>query len=370
MELNRYVPCKDEEIKIHGRTVFDNPLTLFWTGSGIELNADGSELYIETETDYSEFEQWIRIEINGFSTIKMPLQKGKSKICVFHGMSKETIKNVRLIKEVQPMQRDIHSYLKIHAVESDGRLYPMQDRKYKIEFIGDSITSGEGLGGTKGLNEWLPIIFTTYKNYAVQTAEALNADYRIISQSGWGVYSSWDNNLTHTLPKVYPKICSVLDNEVSRRFGACRDNDFNLWKPDVIVINLGSNDSSAFTSPGWTDPETGIFHKQRLNEDGKYNKEDIKKFRDAVYNFVAMLRNYNPDAYILWSYGMIGRGLLPYIEDAVLSYAYEHKDSRVSVQLLPDIKDEWIGANNHPGIEAHTAAAKTLIERLTEILNR
>ena len=158
MELNRYVPCKDEEIKIHGRTVFDNPLTLFWTGSGIELNTDGSELYIETETDYSEFEQWIRIEINGFNTIKMPLQKGKSKICVFHGMSKETIKNVRLIKEVQPMQRDIHSYLKIHAVESDGRLYPMQDRKYKIEFIGDSITSGEGLGGTKGLNEWLPII--------------------------------------------------------------------------------------------------------------------------------------------------------------------------------------------------------------------
>lgn len=370
MELKQYNPLKEEKIKIHGRISGKEPLTLFWSGSALELNTSARNMYVNVNSDYSIFEQWIRVEINGYSTIKMPVAKGRTRLCIFHGLETDAVKNVRIIKEVQPIQRDEKSFLQIESIEADGELYAVEDRKYKIEFIGDSITSGEGLGGSRGLNEWQPIIFTTYKNYAVQTATALRADYRIISQSGWGVYSSWDNNLTHTLPKVYEGVCTVLDNEVSREFGAAEENDFEAWQPNVVVVNLGTNDMFAFTSPAWTDPETGIVYKQRLDADGKHNKEDAAKFADAVYSFIEKIRKCNPNAYILWVYGMIGREMLPYIESAVYRYIAETKDEKVGIQLLPDLKEEWEGANNHPGIPSHTAAAQTLTERLKEILSR
>ena len=43
-------------------------------------------------------------------------------------------------------------------------------------------------------------------------------------------------------------------------------------------------------------------------------------------------------------------------------------DYNVSFTLLPDLKDEWIGANNHPNVLSHTAAANTLTESINAIL--
>lgn len=368
MNLNEYIPLKDPNIKIHGRTSGILPLTLFWTGSAVELRADGAELYIEAQTDFNEFEQWIRIELNGFDIIRTPLERGINRICVFRGMNPETVKRVRLIKEVQPMQRDQTSFLRILSVRTDGRLYPVEDKRYKIELVGDSITSGEGLGAARGLNEWLPAVFTTRGHYAEIVSKRLNADYRIISQSGWGTYSSWDNNPFHALPKIYTKICSVLDGELPAGMGSCGDYDFSEWKPDVIVVNLGTNDAGAFNSPAWEDPADGRVYKQRKNGDGSYNGEDIRKFTDAAYSFLKLLRKCNPDAYILWAYGMIGRELLPYIEGTVQDYARENRDEKTGFALLPDLREEWMGANNHPGAPSHKAAAEALEEIISAIL--
>lgn len=366
--LKKYIPIENENIKIHGRTVCANPLPLFWNGSGIEVNVDGSELYFDIETDYSIHEQWIRIEINGYSMIRMSLNKGINRVCAFRGMVADKIKNVRLIKEIQPMQIDPQCFMAVHSLECDGKLYPVEEKEYKIEFIGDSITSGEGLAGNNTFSEWIPTIFTTENNYAVQTAKNVGADYRIVSQSGWGVYSSWDNNLTHTLPYIYDKVCGTLNNDVNMKMGSCREYDFSEWKPDCIVVNLGCNDTFAFTSPAWTDEKTGITYKQRLNDDGTYNEEDTLKFQNAVYDFIKVIRKYNPQSHILWCYGMIGRGLLPYIEKAVCNYINDTSDYNVSFTLLPDLKDEWIGANNHPNVLSHTAAANTLTESINAIL--
>jgi len=54
-----------ENLTIHGRTTESlSPLTLFWTGSGIEVNVNGSELWIEVEVDYDQYEPWISTLVN------------------------------------------------------------------------------------------------------------------------------------------------------------------------------------------------------------------------------------------------------------------------------------------------------------------
>lgn len=378
--MNTYIPCREENIFILGRTVAADPLPLFWTGSGIEFTVDGSELYIDFTTDYDIYEQWVRVEINGSAMLRTALPKGRSSLCVYRGMNKDNRRTVCVYKEVQPMRGDQGNCLLIDGIRTDGKLLYQEPKKRRLEFIGDSITSGEGLAGAAGMTEWCPAIFSTQEHYAVLTAKKLNADIRILSQSGWGTYCSWDNAPERAMPLYYEQICGVISGrtdsreegmtsaEGPMRLGAGRRNDFSSWQPDAVIVNLGTNDGGAYDGPAWTEPGTGIIHKQRRNGDGSYERESVQRFTGAVYDFLAKLRKNNPQAYILWVYGMLGNSMQPYLEETIDRYSKDTGDSRVSFLPLPDTKPEWAGTNNHPGALSHQAAAKVLCEELSRLL--
>ena len=81
-------------LKVHGRTTGSlSPLTMFWTGSALELNAKGSELWIEVEVDYDTYEPWINILINSVPVSRQMLIAGRYWVCVFRGMNEIAIKN-------------------------------------------------------------------------------------------------------------------------------------------------------------------------------------------------------------------------------------------------------------------------------------
>lgn len=369
IDLKEYLLSDINNLKIHGRTTGHlSPLSLFWTGSGIELNVKASELWVKLEAAYDVYEPWIAITVNGVLVSRQMVTAGEHWICVFRGMNGEVTKNIRIFKETQALNEDPNSRLQIHGLKCDGEFMPVEDRSYKIEFIGDSITSGEGAVGSKEEDDWIMMWFSSVENYTYMVAKELNADYRVISQSGWGVYTSYDNNPNKNIPSHYEKICSTIEGETNKALGGYKDNNFNAWQPDVIVINLGTNDEGAFYNPMWKDELTGRIHKQRLNEDGTFDTEDLKNFEDAVSNFLIKLRKYNPKAHLIWAYGMLGDGMMPAIKRGVAAYKKQSKDENVSVVLLPNTTDETVGARLHPGILAHKEAANVLIEHIKNIL--
>lgn len=369
-KLRQYALSEISNIKVHGRTTGClNPLTMFWTGSAVELNAKGSELWIEVEAAYDMYEPWISILINSAPVSRRMLTAGRYWICVFRGMSENTVKNVRIVKDVQAMNGDPGCLLQIHGVKSDGEFLPVEERPYKLEFIGDSITSGEGAVGAKMEEDWISMWFSAVGNYAFLTAEALNADCRIISQSGWGVLTSWDNNPRFNIPDYYEKVCGILSGEKNEALGAHKENDFSSWQPDIVVVNLGTNDCGAFYNQEWKDAVTGESHKQRLNEDGSFNEEDLKAFGKAVESFLDKLRKYNTKAHILWAYGMLGLPMMPAIKSAVEAYRKRTGDGKVSVLELSEMTAETVGARYHPGLPAHQKAAQELTEYIRKILS-
>lgn len=360
-----------EHLKVHGRTTGSlSPLTLFWTGSGIELNARGTELWIEVEADYDVYEPWISIVINSVPVSRQMLTAGRHWLCIFRGMNENAVKNVRVLREVQAMSGDSGCSLQIHAVKCDGEFVPVQEKPYKIEFIGDSITSGEGAIGAKAEEDWIPMWFSAIHNYTAMTAEVLNAEYRVISQSGWGVLTSWDNNPHANIPEYYGQVCGLLTGERNVALGAHAENDFHAWQPDVVVVNLGTNDGGAFHSPAWSDPVSGEMHKQRLNEDGSPNEEDIQSFEEAAEQFLDKLRQYNRHAHIVWAYGMLGIPMMPAIYRAVDRYVKKSGDRQVSVFQLPNTTDETVGSRYHPGRLAHEQTALALSGYIKELLQR
>lgn len=363
--LKTFTMDRLENIHIYGRTGSQKmPLPLFWTGSGVELLVTGTELWMEVETDYDMYEPWISIEINGAWIGRQMITAGKKGICIFRNMDRAAAKKVRIFRDVQAMSDDGTLFLQIYGFKTDGEFQEVPQKSRKIEIIGDSITSGEGTIGAKEELDWISMWFTALYDYAVMTADRLDADFRIVSQSGWGIVTSWDNDPHCSLPDFYEKVCGLCKGRRNEEAGAKEDYDFSKWQPDAVIINLGTNDAGAFDNEGWTDPETGETFKQHKNADGTYNKEDERRLVEKAKSFLRTVRRNNPYARILWAYGMLGTPILSMLETAVTEYTKESKDQNVKVVVLPEAQGEGIGARSHPGVVNHRQAADILVKEL------
>ncbi|HLK38470.1 MAG TPA: SGNH/GDSL hydrolase family protein [Polyangiaceae bacterium] len=110
--------------------------------------------------------------------------------------------------------------------EPGGALEPphTKPRKRRIEFIGDSITAGYGNEGTSPTCPFSAKTENEFLTYAAIAARNLKADHVTLAWSGKtieGMAQLWDR----TLPA-----------RADSRW------DFGSWVPDVVVVNLGTND--------------------------------------------------------------------------------------------------------------------------------
>jgi len=366
--LNKFLPGDIKELRILGRTVKDkNPLVLFWTGSGIELNFEGTELWCEFASDYSCYEQWIAVYVNGALLSRQMLQKGKQQVCLFRNLQTKKVNHVKVVKEVQAMPGDPEAYLAIHALYGDGEFCKLPEPACRIEFIGDSITSGEGSCGGTVEQDWVAMWFSASHGYPQLVSERLGAECRVVSQSGYGVYCAYDNNLDHVMPLYYEQVCGVLEGERNRTLGAGDAYDFSDWQPDYIVINLGTNDGGAFHNPEWCDEATGRKNKMYNGADGLPAAECLKKVEGAVAGFLSTVRKNNRSAYILWAYGMMGTVVEPAIKAGIAAYCDTTGDKKVRYIALEEIQGEEIGARFHPGIRGHKKTAEQLCRVISEL---
>lgn len=313
---------ENSRIKIMGRTAqSEDGVDFFWSASGFEANANGSELWARIESDYDKFEVWISVWLNGVQTARLILNKGTNDICLYRNLPSANVKNVRVYKETQAMGDDAKHRFLLKSLSTDGDLLPVTPQPLRIEFIGDSITSGEGTVGAKGETDWTSIFFGATKTWAFKLASSLGADFNVISQSGWGVVCGYDGNLDHALPKYYGEVCSV-----ANRFGGERKWDFKNFEPDWVIVNLGTNDQNPCQS----------------------RPEIAEIFEAGVISFLTKIRENNPKAKIVWCYGMIGHILAERLQKAVDAYKAQSGDKDVQYILLPEIDMEKTGALSHP----------------------
>lgn len=353
----------NENIKVHGRhTVTNDVLHLFWTGSSVEINAKCKEMWILVEGAYSFHEHYIAVEINGAISQRVMLSGEKQWIPLFRNFNESKITNIKVIKEVQAMSEDSGNVLNVYAIKTDGEILPVSDRKLKIEFIGDSITSGEGAMGNGEDEDWISFFFSHVNSYPYLVSKKLDADYQVFSQSGWGVYCSWDNKPQFCIPKYYEDVCSVLVHHDLDKYLVREKYDFSSFETDVVVINLGTNDDGAFHSDSYTD-ELGNVYKLRMEND-TYVSEDAKKVEDAIYEFLKIVRKNNSKAKILWPLGMLGSGLSPVVQEAIKRFNSDCNDD-VTFIALPNITKEDTGARFHPGRKSHEKCAEIIADYIS-----
>lgn len=341
-------------VKHLGRTYFhENTLWLALSGSGIEFSFYGKHLEMllqgddnapsQTTDDKARFAIWI----DGIRVTDELLTKSETH-CILIDNPFPASYHVRMIKLSEaPM-----SIIGIGQLTADSAatITPVKESDRKIEFIGDSITCGYGIDDDDLEHAFSTATEDVTKAYAYLAAQALHADYSMVSYSGHGIISGY----TETSEKVTDELLPPFYPLVGFSHGAYKGQaltaaawDFTAFSPDLIVINLGTNDDS---------------YCQDI-------KERQEEFADLYQAFLKEIRSNNPKAAILCSYGIMNERLYPYIENAVTSYKEQNGDKNIHLLRFTMQTDaDGYVVNYHPSIKTHNAAAWALVQKIKEIM--
>jgi hypothetical protein len=112
---------------------------------------------------------------------------------------------------------------------------------HRIEFIGDSLTAGYGIECTSGDQGFSGETQSAWSTYAMESSRQVGAAPHLVAFSGKGVFQNYGGNLEEPMPVLYPR--TITDDPASQW-------DFTSFVPDVVVINLGTNDFSAAIGMG------------------------------------------------------------------------------------------------------------------------
>ena len=182
--------ANDTNVKMLGRTYFYNDALWFsLSGSGAEFEFTGTKAEITMVGDYmasSQNRARFSIYVNDKLVIDNMLSDTEKTYNIFESKEEEVV-HVKVIKLSESCNSTIG--IKDINVVSENGIHPSKNKTNKIEFIGDSITCGYGVDA-KDQNESFKTDTEDFsKTYAYKTAEALDADYSVVSYSGYGVVS-------------------------------------------------------------------------------------------------------------------------------------------------------------------------------------
>ena len=181
-----------------------------------------------------------------------------------------------------------HQYgeIGISALTFDGTMLKKPaDKDLYIEFIGDSISNGYGILGNYSQGDGSALWSDATQAYNFLTAEALNADFSNPSWSGLGCKYGYSSI---TMQDVYP----------AQRYNFDKNTPYAFDKePNIVVLALGTNDNS--------------------------KGPDAASIRTGLKEMLTLVRAKNPNAPIVWIYGMMTNNLNTMIEEVVAEYGGE-----------------------------------------------
>lgn len=376
--VNIYLINKIPEIHFLGRNVPGgeklNYRTLFWHGSGFEVHFEGQELWALMEADYISMEPWIAVYLNGRINSRQMITKGKQWVCLARGFDEYYKTDIRVIKDTQPQTDDVYHSLKIHklAISKGGKFTSLPEKKMKIEFIGDSITTGEGLYGAVSDMDWISCHMSVSKTYAYLAADMLDADFRIMSQGGYGIVTGYNNSPYKVIPPHYENVCSIMGGPVYEKLGGNMAYDFSEWQPDYIVVYLGTNDRGSLYFEPFVDEVTGMEYKHNLGPDGLASAEDAEMITNGTKTFLTILRKNNPNAKIIWATGMMDiPEVMPAINAGIEEYKTIASDKNVYTITFDsmgcEVEEEDKGSRGHPGPKTQKLGAKKLADFINSL---
>ncbi|MCI5750990.1 MAG: GDSL-type esterase/lipase family protein [Oscillospiraceae bacterium] len=349
------VVLTEENVKLTGRTeLIDDTLWCAFSGTGADFVYTGKGLDITIVGDGaatvgSDNQARVAVYVNGERVVDEMIDSAEKTFRVAEN-DEITTSEIQIIKLSETAQSTIG--IKPFVLAEGESVAPAEAKPLKIEFIGDSITCGYGVDDEVKENHFSTSTEDVTKAYAYKTAQLLDADYSMVSISGWGIISGYTNDPSkkadsQQIPLYYGKLGYSYNKFAGTTAPQDIDWDFSRFKPDIIVINLGTNDNSYV----------------------KGDKDKRAEFEAAYMDFIGQVRENNPDADIFCVLGIMGAELFNEMGEAAIIYSEDNGDDKVHFLQLPT-QDGTLGyaADWHPTEATHEVAAEYLAGEIKNTL--
>lgn len=223
-------------------------------------------------------------------------------------------------------------------------LAPPERPDRRIEFIGDSLTTGFGNVGGGPTCPFTAATEDGYRSYAALAGRMLGAEVHVVAWGGRGVVRNYDLDSIDTIPQLYER--TLPEDPLSRW-------DFSGWTPHAVVIEAGTND---FGHPGL----------------------DIDSFERGYVELVTTVRRRYPQAFILCAYPGVTDDWPVNVRHGTLSReAMDRVVKKLAGAGVTRVKafaferaaaDDGFGCLWHPSLPTHEAMARRLRAVVSEAL--
>ncbi|MFE1834558.1 SGNH/GDSL hydrolase family protein [Streptomyces sviceus] len=309
-----------------------NTVQYSWPGVYFEGRVSGTGVGIVLNDSAADYD----VQIDG-TTVATLVTPGNTTHWI-SGLSNRS-HTVRLVKR-NDTPGDTSAFGGFVAAPGGAVLSKPAPRSRQIEFVGDSLTVGYGNLSTSRTctADQLRRNTNSDVSYGALTARQLNADYQINGYSGLGMVRNYNGGRTDvTYRTFYDRALLSVSGDVWRNPGT--------WRPQVVVINLGTNDFSTAVNPGepWTPDSLAA------------------AYRGAYGDFIQKLRTrYGTGTTIV----AVGAGQYAGHVQQVVKARNDAGDSRVRYWSLDDSGLDFLGCDWH--YSAHDD--RLIADRLTSFV--
>lgn len=213
----------------------------------------------------------------------------------------------------------------------------------KIEFVGNSITCGYGVEAIGAENHFQDENSNHYYTYAAIAARELGAIHHATARSGIGVYRNYNG------PRTGDNVNMNTEYTHTLLYDKSEDWDFSRFQPQLVCINLGTND----TSTSGADPEL---------------------LKQGYVNLIKQVRQHNPNAKIVLLCGSMMNGdqlasAKSAMDKAVAEVKQGGEKELYQFDFTPHDGSLKYGADYHPSYWQHQKMAGELIAYLRVLMN-
>ena len=320
-------------LKFHGRDEFNvDSVSMDDEAAGFEATFYGTNLSCEMEGWYASYygPTMFSVIIDDSDDYNSNSFKFTTASSAEYTLAKNLEKGFHTVKVLKRTEAGA-TFATMTSLTTDGYFVKAETKdKLKLEAYGDSITAGYGnMRSSTQADGTNSDIQNTLMTYECVASRILDADINVMARSGIGL-------------GVAPNI--VGDYNMNTRYEymtPLSDTKWNMhnYIPDVVIINLGTNDS-------WS---------------GKFDRDTF------VTEYVTLVKNliscYGDDVSFVLCCGLMETGVFPVIQN----YVYP-KLLKEGISNIATLEFDKSTSNGHPLKDEHQAAGERLAATIKELI--
>jgi lysophospholipase L1-like esterase len=343
------IDADDKLIQYTGRIDFSNPKVpkFAWPGISIKACFEGKTCKIKlkdlaqgTDESGKPHSNYYNILIDSGRIVLLKCEPSKSLYDI------DSLSGGKHVIEIFKRTEGLVGETEFHGFQlgKGQKLLPLPkpEKVRRMEFIGNSITCGYGNEGPNRDCKFSAASENGYMAYGAITARKFGAEYMAVAFSGKGIFQNYDQTTDETIPEIYDRIFPFKEDIKW---------NFKNYIPDVVVINLGTNDF-AHVNP------------------------DSAAFTGRYFEFVKTIRKNYPNAHIFcingpmmsdqWPVGSNALSTLKKYVNGMVAQFNKAGDAKIYSFYLSQHGSLGYGCDWHPNVRQHIKSAGELTRFIKE----